>query len=204
MTADPSTIAEYMGQLAQALRPYGSLARRPVAELEAHLHDCTEELIEGGMPLSEAERQALARCGSPTTVAAGFIPLLDQERRRMKRILTLISLAMVFCAVWGLASVAMLNPKAELLAMTGSITVATLVGTLAGLRSGVDPSVRASAGVVLLAVGTAGACWALLGSKAEGVALVGLVGLMAILVAQGVLVLVTAARERPPLASPAA
>jgi hypothetical protein len=78
----------YLVQLARELRTRGLGDRRIVEEAREHLVDAIEEGLRGGASVEAAERQAFARFGPPSVVAAGFA----RERSRMlKGLLTILS-----------------------------------------------------------------------------------------------------------------
>ena len=72
MRPPEGNIASYLVAFEAALRV--GLARREqiVAEVDDHLHQAAAEATAKGMKLSEAERQAIARFGSPEEAAARF------------------------------------------------------------------------------------------------------------------------------------
>ncbi len=83
--ADPGRPAgtdDYLARVSAGLRlpePYAGEVRD---ELAAHLADATETLIEEGLPQEQAEREAIARLGSPD-VLADALRRTHQTRRRL-------------------------------------------------------------------------------------------------------------------------
>jgi hypothetical protein len=74
MTDTPATdpIDAYLDRLLSELRGDPHEIRRILTEIEGHLHDGIDAAVAHGMSLEDAQRQALERCGSPTTVARRF------------------------------------------------------------------------------------------------------------------------------------
>ena len=78
----PVTTDAYLTRVSAALRlpdPYAGDVRD---ELAAHLADATDALIEEGLPQEQAEREAIARLGSPD-VLADALRRAHQTRRRL-------------------------------------------------------------------------------------------------------------------------
>jgi hypothetical protein len=66
-------IDSYLADLRRALRLRLLLRRRLLAEVEGHLRESAEELRRSGRPAEDAEREAVARFGSPEGVAAAAV-----------------------------------------------------------------------------------------------------------------------------------
>jgi hypothetical protein len=67
-----TAIDEYVSALADRLRGPAIYTHRVLGEVEAHLQDASDALVQGGWAPDEAEREAIARFGDLKTVAAGF------------------------------------------------------------------------------------------------------------------------------------
>lgn len=66
-------IDRYVRELAERLPTDGRLRERVREEVTGHLSDAASDLEQQGMPLAEAEQRAIARFGSPDTVARGIL-----------------------------------------------------------------------------------------------------------------------------------
>jgi hypothetical protein len=66
-------IDSFLADLRRALRSRLLLRRRLLAEVEGHLRESAEELRRSGRPAEDAEREAVARFGSPEGVAAAAV-----------------------------------------------------------------------------------------------------------------------------------
>jgi hypothetical protein len=77
-------IDRYLDRLLLELRGSAADVRRILAEVEEHLNDATREGVADGLPEEEARRAAIARFGSPRTVARRFggasVPRADLVR----------------------------------------------------------------------------------------------------------------------------
>lgn len=83
-----ATVEQYLDQLFDRLAGTGRHGRRVLTEAEAHLTESAETLLRQGRPPDEAAREAIARFGSPETVAkaamsAGILPFRLLVRRIM-------------------------------------------------------------------------------------------------------------------------
>jgi|GEM_PF-495979 len=83
----PDPIEAYLDRLLAELSGRARNVRRILAEVDDHLHDAVDEGVAAGLSTWEAEQAALARFGSPATVARRFtrgpgrllpVPVLSQ------------------------------------------------------------------------------------------------------------------------------
>jgi hypothetical protein len=188
-------IDAYVRNVGSQLARLGPLATGSLLEIREHLLESAQNLIEGGATPDEAEREAVRRFGDPHEVAAELTAVLRQARDPVERILKIISITNLFVAVWGLATVVLLNPTAELLCATGLMSAASIAAALAFMRRDVEPGTLAVTSVALIAVGLAGIFWALIGDRAGGAEL-GLALLMGLYPVQGALALWASARRQ--------
>ena len=68
----PTSLDPYLGELARELRRHGLVEFRIIEETREHVIDAIDAGQRRGLTLAEAEREALERFGSPTSVAATF------------------------------------------------------------------------------------------------------------------------------------
>ena len=67
-----SQIDRYLDELFDRLAGTGAAGRRTLAEVETHLHEAVDGLVESGVAPADAEREAIRRFGPPPTVAAAI------------------------------------------------------------------------------------------------------------------------------------
>ncbi len=180
-------IEPYLDQIRHRLSGFGPIAARPLREIHEHLLDTVQTLCDAGLSREEAEREAIERFGDAQSVATEFAVVLRKEIDLMERILKILSISNLFVAVWGLAAVAMLNPRAELLAVTGVWGITSICAALACMRKNIDPGTLIVSGITVIAVAMAGLPWTLIGKHPGFEAQIGLVLLMVAFFAQGVL-----------------
>jgi HAAS len=65
----PTDVQLYLARVASQLRLAPGVEREVVEELAAHVVDTTAALVDEGLPVEQAEREALARLGSPEALA---------------------------------------------------------------------------------------------------------------------------------------
>lgn len=65
-----SSVERYLDELFDRLAGSGAGGRRTLAEAEDHLREAVSAAMTKGMPLGEAEREAVARFGSASLVAS--------------------------------------------------------------------------------------------------------------------------------------
>ena len=88
MTPDLS-IEAFLAQLRKKLQGDPIVLERILAETEDHLGEAVEQLQASGLPPAEAERQAIAKFGSPSEIARSYLTEPDrQEKRRFRFALT--------------------------------------------------------------------------------------------------------------------
>lgn len=104
-------IDRYLDRLLLELRGSAPDVRRVLAEVEEHLNDATREGVAAGLAEDEARRAAIARFGSPRTVARRFghatVPRADLVRA--------VGWAMVPLAAVGLVAIGVSGAISELL-----------------------------------------------------------------------------------------
>ena len=88
MTPDLS-IEAFLAQLREKLQGDPIVLERILAETEDHLGEAVEQLQASSLPPAEAERQAIAKFGSPSEIARSYLTEPDrQEKRRFRFALT--------------------------------------------------------------------------------------------------------------------
>ena len=105
----PGLVEDYVSQLERELRRRGIDDPRILAEAREHLLDAVEDGRQRGLPVEEAEREALERFGAPGIVAAhaeeerehmtGFLGALRRAWQRKWRILAPAALAAIITSV---------------------------------------------------------------------------------------------------------
>jgi uncharacterized membrane protein len=78
----PSDRELYLARVAAALRMPDATTREITEELAAHLADARDALVEAGLTIDHADREALARLGNPEDLANG-VRRAHQTRRRL-------------------------------------------------------------------------------------------------------------------------
>lgn len=108
---DGNDIDRYLDRLLLELRGSAADVRRVLAEVEEHLNDATREGVADGLAEDEARRAAIARFGSPRTVARRFggaaVPHADLVRA--------LAWAMVLFGAVGLVAIGVSGTISELL-----------------------------------------------------------------------------------------
>jgi hypothetical protein len=72
-----TTIDRYIRELTERLPAAGGLRERVREEVTGHLSDIAHELESNGLLAADAEEQAVARFGSPDTIAGRFLEELS-------------------------------------------------------------------------------------------------------------------------------
>lgn len=188
-------IEQYLTDVRVRLAKVGPLAERPLAEMRDHLRESVRELVAGGKPLEEAELEAVRRFGDAERIASELAAALRTEIDPVERVLKVLGFSNLFVAVWGLAAVVMLEPRAELLGVCILSCVATLATVIAATRRVVAPRDLLVTGVVLAAVGVAGIVWAVFAPRPGFDPEIGLALLMTVYGVQGVLALAAGVRR---------
>ena len=95
----------YLALLTRLLRLGGKQREKIAGELRAHLEDRLEELLARGVSREEAVRRALEEFGDAAGLAAEFVSLSRNRRRRWLMRLTTFSVAATVLLAAGLAIV---------------------------------------------------------------------------------------------------
>ena len=142
-------IDSYLADLRRALRSRLFLRRRLLAEAAAHLRESAEELRRSGRPAEDAEREAVARFGSPEPVAAAAVRAAWPRSLVPAALLLLGALMMYVLPLYGIPENTL--PPAPWPTRPGYLTW-KLYGSLG--------TYGVSLGAVLLAAGAAWRGWA--------------------------------------------
>jgi hypothetical protein len=100
---DPESIDGYLKCLSRVLGISKGARDRLLEEVEDHLREAAAEAVASGVPPALAERQAVSRFGSVTTIAdrAALAEAVGRGRRRIRRILvTHVVGAVVVITAW--------------------------------------------------------------------------------------------------------
>src|SRR6187549_1044475 len=94
----------YLALLTRLLRLGGKQRAAIASELRTHLEDRMADLLEQGVPREEAIRQALEEFGDAAGLAADFVSLSQNRRRRWLMRLTTYSVAATLLVAAGLVT----------------------------------------------------------------------------------------------------
>jgi hypothetical protein len=188
---------QYTRRLESELRRRFVLPGRLVAEIREHLEDARDEGLRGGLSVESAEREALARLGSPealaASLAAGRYGVLD-------RMLVLCCAFTVAAVVYLTVGLLILHPPASngrawlpIATVLLAQSVATVLGVVGGPLGSWPRALAGVAGSAVVFMGGSCVYAALSGPHFEGYA----IGLGSLVVLQGAMTVARMLRGRP-------